>query len=68
MATVYLGLGSNIRPTENLQMAVAQLRSIFAAVTLSDVYRSKALGFEGKDFLNLVACVETDRPAVKLGF
>jgi 2-amino-4-hydroxy-6-hydroxymethyldihydropteridine diphosphokinase len=57
---VYLGIGSNVQPLQNLQMAVSELRANFAAVSLSNVYRSKALGFDGEDFLNLVVGLETD--------
>jgi 2-amino-4-hydroxy-6-hydroxymethyldihydropteridine diphosphokinase len=63
MATVYLGLGSNIRPARNLRLAVNSLRSHFGEVVLSNVYQSKALGFAGDDFLNLVARIETDLSA-----
>ena len=66
MATVYLGLGSNIRPLQNLRLAVSELRANFTDVSLSNVYRSKALGFDGEDFLNLVARLETDLPPAKL--
>ncbi len=41
-------------------MAVAELRAWFGRVELSSVYRNQALGFEGDDFLNLVARVDTD--------
>ena len=63
MATVYLGLGSNMQPEQNLRMAVDSLRSRFGDVLLSNVYQSKALGFEAEDFLNLVARIETDLQA-----
>ncbi len=59
MPTVYLSLGSNIQPVENLRSAVSDLRSRFGGITLSSVYKSKALGFDGADFLNLVARIET---------
>ena len=60
MSTVYLGLGSNIQPLQNLRLAVSELRANFTGVTLSNIFRSKALGFDGEDFLNLVARLETD--------
>ena len=63
MATVYLGLGSNMQPEQNLRMAVDSLRSRFGDVVPSNVYQSKALGFEGDDFLNLVVGIETDLTA-----
>ena len=60
MSTVYLGLGSNIQPLQNLRLAVSELRANFTGVSLSNVFRSKPLGFDGEDFLNLVARLETD--------
>ena len=59
MAKVYLGLGSNIEPEENLRRGVRELRRRFGALELSDVYRNAAAGFEGDDFLNLVVGMET---------
>ena len=55
MATVYVGLGSNIDPEHNLHLGIRELRDRFGELQLSAVYRSKAVGFEGDDFLNLVA-------------
>lgn len=60
MPRVYLGLGSNINPEENIAFAVAELRRRFGAVALSPVYRAPAIGFDSPDFLNLVAGVDTD--------
>ena len=37
-----------------------ELRARYGELQLSAVYRSKAVGFEGEDFLNLVASFETD--------
>ena len=60
MATVYLGLGSNIDAEKNLRLAVAELRCVFGELQVSPVYRSAAVGFEGPDFLNLVVSLATD--------
>ncbi|MDJ0711122.1 MAG: 2-amino-4-hydroxy-6-hydroxymethyldihydropteridine diphosphokinase [Woeseiaceae bacterium] len=60
MATVYLGLGSNINPEENLHLGIAELRRRYGDVQLSAVYRSHAVGFTGDDFLNLVARFESE--------
>lgn len=54
IATVYLGLGSNIAPRENLRMAIRELRSRYGELSISAVYESAALGFKGANFLNLV--------------
>lgn len=60
MATVYLSLGSNIAPADNLRAAVRALRERFGEVRLSPLYRTRAVGFEGADFLNAAACIHTD--------
>jgi 2-amino-4-hydroxy-6-hydroxymethyldihydropteridine diphosphokinase len=60
MATVYVGLGSNIDPENNLHLGIAELRRRFGELRASSVYRSAAVGFEGDDFLNLVARFESD--------
>ena len=60
MATVYVGLGSNIDPENNLHIGIRELRERFGELRLSAVYRSTAIGFEGDDFLNLVAAFESD--------
>lgn len=52
-----------MQPAKNLGMAVDSLRSRFGDIVLSNVYQSNALGFDGDDFLNLVACIETDLQA-----
>ncbi|MGI9204789.1 MAG: 2-amino-4-hydroxy-6-hydroxymethyldihydropteridine diphosphokinase [Woeseiaceae bacterium] len=59
MAIAYLGLGSNKRPEDNLRLCVRELRQRFSVLAISPVYKTKAIGFEGSDFLNAVACIET---------
>ena len=66
MPVVYLGLGSNVAPEENLQLAARELRSRFKLLDFSSVYRSQSLGFDGDDFLNAVACIETNKTALEL--
>lgn len=60
MAAVYLGIGSNINAERNLRMGITELRRRFGALELSTAYRSKAVGFEGEDFLNLVVGLSCD--------
>ncbi|HEY7905384.1 MAG TPA: 2-amino-4-hydroxy-6-hydroxymethyldihydropteridine diphosphokinase [Wenzhouxiangella sp.] len=57
---IYLGLGSNKDPERHLKEAIETLESTFGEIILSPVYRSSAVGFEGEDFLNAVALVQTD--------
>ena len=58
-ARVYVGLGSNVDRENRLRRAVADLREHFGEVELSPVYESAAVGFDGYDFLNLVAGFRT---------
>ena len=60
MPVAYLGLGSNLDVEKNMQLALAELRKRFSVHKISTVYRSRALGFEGADFLNAVVCIETE--------
>jgi len=56
----YLSLGSNVEPEDNLRSAVAALRERFGEVRVSPVYRTAAVGFEGPDFLNAIAVIDSD--------
>ena len=60
MASVYLGLGSNIDAEQNLKLGIEELRRCFGELDLSPVYRSPAAGFDGDDFLNMVAGLDTE--------
>lgn len=60
MARAYLSLGSNLEPRRHLRAAVAELRRRFGSVALSPVYRTPAVGFDGPDFLNAAAMIETE--------
>ncbi len=66
MPDVYLGLGSNVRPEENLQFAVAELTRRFDLIQVSPVYRNQAVGLEGDEFLNAVARIRTEHSAAEL--
>ena len=67
MADVYLGIGSNVQPTDNLRLAVRELARHVDIVALSGVYRNRAVGFDGDDFLNAVAWVRTDLSVDAMG-
>lgn len=60
MAKVYLGLGSNIDAERNLRMGVDELRRRYGDLEVSGAYKSKAFGFAGADFLNLVVGLDTE--------
>ena len=60
MGKAYLSLGSNQRPEANLRSAFAALRERFGNVVASMVYRFPAVGFDGADFLNAAAVIDSD--------
>lgn len=60
MSEAWLGIGSNVEAETHVRVAIEALKAEFAAVELSPVYRSQAVGFKGDDFINLVAKIDTD--------
>jgi 2-amino-4-hydroxy-6-hydroxymethyldihydropteridine diphosphokinase len=60
MSRAYLSLGSNIDAPAHLRAALEALRERFGAVTMSPVYRTRAVGFDGPDFHNAAAIIDTD--------
>ncbi len=63
---VLLSLGSNIDRDFHLTAALDALRDLFGDIDLSPVYESKAVGFEGDAFYNLVVAVRTALPLSEL--
>ena len=60
MGQALLSLGSNIEPRTHLDQAVAALRRRFPSVVVSRYYRTAAVGFDGADFLNAAAIIDSD--------
>jgi 2-amino-4-hydroxy-6-hydroxymethyldihydropteridine diphosphokinase len=60
MAAVYVSVGSNIDPVIHIRSAIRELRGYYPELTTSSVYESKAVGFAGDNFYNLVVAFETD--------
>ncbi len=59
MPRVYVSIGSNIEKERHIRQGLQQLAEHYAPLTLSTVYQSRAIGFEGDDFYNLVAGFDT---------
>ncbi|WP_154222758.1 2-amino-4-hydroxy-6-hydroxymethyldihydropteridine diphosphokinase [Marinicella rhabdoformis] len=59
MAEFYLGIGSNKNRTHNINSCVTYLSASFSTLKCSPVYQSKAYGFEGQDFYNLVVKLQS---------
>ncbi len=62
MATIYISLGSNINREENTRAGIKALEQAFGKLTLSAVYESEAVGFEGDAFYNMVIACEVNTP------
>ena len=55
MVDVYIGIGSNIEPQKNISEVIELLRLRFPSIVFSRTFESEAVGFNGDNFLNLVA-------------
>ena len=62
MATIYISLGSNINREQNTRAGVKALKQTFGELTLSAVYESEAVGFDGDAFYNMVIACEVSTP------
>ncbi len=56
---VYIGVGSNIDRETNIRGGLRELQSRYGELTVSPVYASAAIGFQGDDFYNLVVGLKT---------
>jgi len=56
---IYIGIGSNIEPQINIKRACERLRLDFPSIEFSRVFESVSVGFEGGNFINLVACFKS---------
>lgn len=66
---VYVGIGSNIDQEKYIRLSAQYLKDTFGAdcqLSLSPVYKTRAVGFKGDDFYNLVASFYTSLSAVEV--
>ena len=66
MIIAWLGLGSNVNADTHIRAGIGQLKEKFKNIKLSPAYKSTAIGFDGDDFINLVARIETDMQPLEL--
>lgn len=59
MSRIYLSIGSNIDRYQHITACLDALQSQFGELTISRVYESESVGFEGDHFLNLAAGFES---------
>ena len=62
----FLSLGSNINAEANIIFAIDQINKILANTKYSSIHKTKAEGFEGDDFLNLVVAGDSELSFDKL--
>jgi 2-amino-4-hydroxy-6-hydroxymethyldihydropteridine diphosphokinase len=60
VALIYLSLGSNVERYLRITAALDALTERFGELTLSSVYESNSVGFQGDNFLNLVAGIYSE--------
>jgi 2-amino-4-hydroxy-6-hydroxymethyldihydropteridine diphosphokinase len=60
VASIYLGLGSNLEPRKNLALALLELQDRFGELVVSNTYTNAPVGFVGADFMNLVVQIESE--------
>ena len=66
---IFLSLGSNIEPEKHIGFAKEQLQIKYGKLLISSVYKTKAVGFKGDDFLNLVIKTSTsDSPETVIDY
>ena len=68
LQSVYLALGSNIRPERFIPLAIEELRKRFKISRTSSIWETPAEGFVGADFLNVVVQIETDLTPISLKY
>ncbi len=66
MTQLVLSLGSNIEREKHIRYAIQQLKLLLGELSLSPVYETKAVGFNGPDFYNLVVVAQTELALEKI--
>jgi len=60
MARLYISLGSNVDRQHNVNAGLTALETLLGELTLSSLFASKAVGFEGAEFYNMVIGATTE--------
>lgn len=66
MAHVFLGVGANLSPEQNIPLGLKRLADDVNILAVSPCYRSEAVGFSGPAFINLVVEAHTDCTVAEL--
>ncbi len=60
MARLYISLGSNVERQHHVTAGLNALEKLFGSLTLSSLFASKAVGFDGAEFYNMVIGASTE--------
>ncbi|MCE9677917.1 2-amino-4-hydroxy-6-hydroxymethyldihydropteridine diphosphokinase [Shewanella sp. AS1] len=60
MARIFISIGSNIDAPHYFNSALKALRQHLSNLSLSSVFESEAVGFNGSNFLNMVVAADTE--------
>jgi len=60
MARLYISLGSNVERQHYVNAGLTALEKLFGSLTLSSLFASKAVGFDGAEFYNMVIGATTE--------
>ena len=66
MSLVYIGIGSNVDREKNIRSCIKCLHEKYSVISLSPLYETSSMGFDGPNFYNLVCCFETSQDVVDL--
>jgi 2-amino-4-hydroxy-6-hydroxymethyldihydropteridine diphosphokinase len=61
MAQVYISLGSNINREHYVEQGLNALATEFGQLTLSSLFESESIGFDGDPFYNMVIALATSK-------
>jgi 2-amino-4-hydroxy-6-hydroxymethyldihydropteridine diphosphokinase len=60
MPKVFLNLGSNVERDQNFRSGLSSLKRTFGDLSLSSIYESEPVGFDGACFYNMAVSIETE--------
>jgi 2-amino-4-hydroxy-6-hydroxymethyldihydropteridine diphosphokinase len=66
MARAYISLGTNVDREHNLKQGLTALNACFGELTLSSLFESEAVGFDGSPFYNMVVGITSELAIAKL--
>lgn len=66
VAQVFIGVGSNVDRENNVRAGIRALYEQFVNVVTSTIYETRAVGFAGDNFYNMVVSMETELAPAQL--